>query len=156
MLRIRLARVGRKHDPSYRVIVTERGRAPQPGNYVEQLGTYDARSDEYDLKPERIEHWISNGAQPSETVHNLLVKAGIIEDDTVNPLPNKSPVETEDEDSTDTGEESEEEMEESTEENSESEAEEEVDEKNEDENEDESEEKKDEEAGNTDSKEEAS
>ncbi len=95
MLRIRLARVGRKHDPSYRVIVTERGRAPQPGNYVEQVGTYDARSDEHDLKPERIEHWISNGAQPSETVHNLLVKAGVIEGDTTNPLPKKSPIKKE-------------------------------------------------------------
>jgi len=97
MLKIRLARVGRKHDPSYRVIVTEKGRGPQTGAYHEKLGTYDARSDEYELKDERIEHWLSEGAQPSDTVHNLLVKAEIIDDDTVNPLPNKSPV-TPDED----------------------------------------------------------
>ncbi|PSO45021.1 MAG: 30S ribosomal protein S16 [Parcubacteria group bacterium SW_6_46_9] len=92
MLKIRLARVGRKHDPSYRIIVTEKGRGPQTGAYHEKLGTYDARSDEYELKDERIEHWLSEGAQPSDTVHNLLVKAEIIDDDTVNPLPNKSPV----------------------------------------------------------------
>lgn len=92
MLRIRLSRVGRKHDPSYRVIVTEKGRGPQTGAYVEKLGTYDPRSDEYDLKAERIQHWISEGAKPSDTMHNLLVKAEIIEGDTINPLPKKSPV----------------------------------------------------------------
>lgn len=95
MLRIRLSRVGRKHDPSYRMIVTEKGRGPQTGDYVEQVGTYDARSDEYELKPERIEHWLSVGAQPSDTVHNLLVKAEVLEDETVNPLPKKSPIASE-------------------------------------------------------------
>ena len=97
MLRIRLSRVGRKHDPSYRVIVTEKGRGPQTGNYVEQVGTYDARSDEYTFKGERITHWIDNGAQPSDTVHNLLLQAGIIEGETVNPLPKKSPIVSESE-----------------------------------------------------------
>lgn len=92
MLRIRLSRVGRKHDPSYRMIVTEKGRAPQTGNYVEQVGTYDARSDEHSLKDERISYWLSVGAQPSDTVHNLLVKAGILDAPTVNPLPKKSPI----------------------------------------------------------------
>lgn len=97
MLRIRLSRVGRKHDPSYRMIVTEKGRGPQTGNYVEQVGTYDARSDEHDLKSDRITYWIDNGAQPSDTVHNLLVKAGVIEADTVNPLPKKTPIAKENE-----------------------------------------------------------
>jgi small subunit ribosomal protein S16 len=92
MLRIRLRRVGRKHDPSYQLIVAEKGRGPQTGDYVEKVGTYDARSDEYELKGERIEYWMSEGAQPTDTVHNLLVKAGIVEDETVNPLPKKSPV----------------------------------------------------------------
>lgn len=99
MLKIRLKRTGRKHDPSYQVIVTEKGRAPQTGAYKEKLGTYDPRSDEHDLRDERIEHWLSEGAQPSDTVHNLLVKAGILEEETVNPLPNKSPVEGEPEES---------------------------------------------------------
>lgn len=92
MLRIRLRRVGRKHDPSYQLIVAEKGRGPQTGDYVEKVGTYDARSDEYELEDERISYWISEGAQPTDTVHNLLAKAGIIDEDTVNPLPQKSPV----------------------------------------------------------------
>ena len=99
MLRIRLSRVGRKHDPSYRIIVTEKGRGPQTGNYVEQVGTYNARSDEHNLKADRITHWISVGAQPSDTVHNLLLKAGVIEGETVNPLPKKTPIVSEDESS---------------------------------------------------------
>lgn len=97
MLRIRLSRVGRKHDPSYRMIVTEKGRGPQTGNYVEQVGTYDARSDKHNLKADRITHWISVGAQPSDTVHNLLIKAGVIEGDKVNPLPKKTPIVSENE-----------------------------------------------------------
>lgn len=92
MLRIRLRRVGRKHDPSYQVIVAEKGRGPQTGDFVEKVGTYDARSDEYDLKDERITYWLSEGAQPTDTVHNLIAKAGITDADTVNPLPQKSPV----------------------------------------------------------------
>jgi len=105
MLRIRLSRVGRKHDPSYRVIVTEKGRGPQTGNYVEQVGTYDARSDEHNLKADRITHWISVGAQPSDTVHNLLLKAGVIEGDTVNPLPKKTPIVSEEDSSEEEAEE---------------------------------------------------
>lgn len=93
MLRIRLRRIGRKHDPSYRVIVTEKGRSPQTGAYVEALGTYDPSAEEYELKDGRIEHWLSEGAQPSDTVHNLLVTAGVVDGDAVNPLPNKTPVE---------------------------------------------------------------
>lgn len=74
------------------MIVTEKGRGPQTGNYVEQVGTYDARSDEHNLKADRITHWISVGAQPSDTVHNLLLKAGVIKGETVNPLPKKTPI----------------------------------------------------------------
>lgn len=92
MLRIRLSRVGRKHDPSYRVVVTEKSQPPQSGSYVEQVGTYNPKNDELQLRAERITHWISCGAQPSDTVHNLLVKTGVLDDDTVNPLPQKSPV----------------------------------------------------------------
>ncbi|MEX2368854.1 MAG: 30S ribosomal protein S16 [Candidatus Paceibacterota bacterium] len=100
MLRIRLSRVGRKHDPSYRMIVTEKGRGPQTGNYVEQVGTYDARSDKHVLKGERISYWLSVGAQPSDTVHNLLVKTGILDAPTVNPLPKKTPIVSESEEET--------------------------------------------------------
>ena len=69
MLKIRLQRIGRKNDPSFRVVVTEHTRGP---------------------KSEK--HWIENGAQASGTVHNMLVRAGIIKADTINVLPQKSPV----------------------------------------------------------------
>lgn len=78
MLKIRLLRVGRKHDPSYRVVVLDSKKAPQTGSYVENLGFYDPRKDKYELKNERVKYWISTGAQISDTVRNLLITAKII------------------------------------------------------------------------------
>lgn len=99
MLRMRLKRVGRKHDPSFRIVVTEKSRGPKSGRYVENLGSYDPRSDEVKLKKDRAAYWISQGVQPSETVHNILIDEGVIEGEKVNPLPQKSPVVSETEDS---------------------------------------------------------
>ena len=82
MLMMRLQRVGRKHDPSYRIVVTEKSRGPKSANYVEVLGNYDPRKDKKDavvIKSDRAEYWLSVGAQPSDTVHNILVGAGIKE-----------------------------------------------------------------------------
>jgi small subunit ribosomal protein S16 len=82
MLRIRLQRMGRKKAPSYRVIVSERTKDPYAGG-IEILGHYNpiAQPKILELKADRIQHWIANGAQPSETVHNLLVREGIISGD---------------------------------------------------------------------------
>ncbi len=91
MLTIRLQRVGRKNDPSFRVVAVESKRKPQAGNYLEMLGFYNARSNQVDLKGERIKHWISNGATLSDTVHNLLISHKIIEGKKINVLPRKSP-----------------------------------------------------------------
>ena len=90
MLTIRLTRVGKKNDPSFRVIVVESKRKPQPGNYLEMVGSYDPRTDRIDLKAERIKHWLSMGATTSETVHNLLVSNKIIDAKKINVLPNKT------------------------------------------------------------------
>ncbi|PIS13204.1 MAG: 30S ribosomal protein S16 [Candidatus Tagabacteria bacterium CG09_land_8_20_14_0_10_41_14] len=79
MLRIRLNRVGRKHDPSYRLVVTDSRKAPQAGAYLENLGFCDFRKDKFQLKEERIKYWIFQGAQLSDTVHNVLVSEKIIE-----------------------------------------------------------------------------
>lgn len=87
MLTIRLSRVGRKNDPSFRVIVVESKRKPQPGNYLENVGSYDPRADRVELKAERIKHWISKGATVSDTVHNLLVSQKIIDAKKINILP---------------------------------------------------------------------
>jgi len=92
MLKIRLKRVGRKHDPSYRVVVTEKHRGPKSGKYIENLGHYDARTNTKNIKGERVKHWISVGAQVSSTVHNLLVSEGILDGKKKNVLPKKKPI----------------------------------------------------------------
>ena len=78
MLRIRFQRVGRKNDPAFRVVVTERRSKPKSGE-LEILGSYHPKTKENLLKKERILHWISKGAKPSDTVYNLLIAKGIIE-----------------------------------------------------------------------------
>jgi len=92
MLKIRLKRVGRKHDPSFRLVVLESQRGPKSGDYVENLGSYNARTDEKTIHADRVKHWISVGAQPSDTAHNLLVELGIITGKKVNVLPKKNPI----------------------------------------------------------------
>ena len=87
MLMIRLQRVGRNNDPSYRVVVTEKATGPQSGKYLEMVGSYDARKDSQTFDGERIKYWISKGAQLSPTVHNLLLDAGVVEGKKINVLP---------------------------------------------------------------------
>lgn len=79
MLTIRLQRVGRKNDPSFRLVLTDSRRAPKSGGFLEILGSYDARKGNPQFKRDRIEHWLSYGVKPSATVHNLLVGASIIQ-----------------------------------------------------------------------------
>ena len=90
MLTIRLTRVGKKKDGSFRVIVVESKRKVQPGNYLEMVGSYDPRIDTVSLKADRIKHWMSMGATVSDTVHNLLVSQKIIEGKKINVLPKKT------------------------------------------------------------------
>lgn len=79
MLRIRLQRVGRKKAPSYRLIVSERTKDPYAGG-IEILGHYNpvAQPKILELKADRIQHWIAQGAQPSNTVANILMREGIL------------------------------------------------------------------------------
>lgn len=79
MLKIRLQRIGRKHDPHFRVVVSDSRRHAKSGKCLEILGSYDAKNGETKFKSERIKHWLLKGAQVSETVHNLLIRAKIIE-----------------------------------------------------------------------------
>lgn len=79
MLRIRFLRKGKKKQPFYRIVVTERGNPVQGGRFIEILGFYNPLTKETSLKAERIAYWMSVGAQASDTVHNLLVKKGIVE-----------------------------------------------------------------------------
>ena len=95
MLKIRLQRVGRKHDPSYRVILTDKRQGPKSGKFIEVLGFYDAVRKVKKIKAERVKHWIANGAQVSDTVHNILVSEKVIESKKVNVLPKKTPIKKE-------------------------------------------------------------
>jgi small subunit ribosomal protein S16 len=91
MLKIRLQRIGRKNEAAFRLVVTESKNGPQSGKFLEILGSYTMKNDVINLKADRIKHWLSNGAQVSNTGHNMLVKAGIIEGRAKNVLSKKSP-----------------------------------------------------------------
>ena len=78
MLVIRLTRIGKKNQPSYRVVLTEKTN-PVRGKFIEILGSYDPRLKTKALKVERIKYWLSKGAQPSDTMHNLLVNEKILD-----------------------------------------------------------------------------
>jgi small subunit ribosomal protein S16 len=73
VLTIRLSRFGKKKKPFYRVVVTESSR-PRDGRFVEVVGTYDPlqKPAAVKLDAERIKHWISRGAQPSDTVRSMI------------------------------------------------------------------------------------
>lgn len=87
MLKIRLQRTGRKHDPSFRVVLVDSRRGPKSGNFKEVLGNYDARKGEPAIDAERVKYWIGKGAQVSDTVHNLLIKMEIIEGEKIDVRP---------------------------------------------------------------------
>lgn len=78
MLKIRLQRIGRKNDPSFRAVCVDSRKGPKVGKHTEVLGSYDPKRGHIAIKGERVKYWISNGAQVSNTMHNLLVKQGII------------------------------------------------------------------------------
>ncbi len=94
MLKIRLQRVGRIHEPSYRLVLTDSKNPTRSGKSIEVLGSFDARHGEKaELKNDRITHWISKGAQVSTTVHNLLIDKKVISGKKLNNLPlKKAPV----------------------------------------------------------------
>jgi small subunit ribosomal protein S16 len=79
MLMIRLFRIGKKKQPSYKIVVTDKKNAPARGRFVEEVGTYNPLTKAINVKKDRVDYWISVGAQTSDTVQNLLVKNKIIE-----------------------------------------------------------------------------
>ena len=78
MVKIRLRRMGAKKAPFYRVVVAE-SRYPRDGRFIEEIGTYDPRQDPaaINIDVERAQAWIKTGAQPTDTVRDLLKKAGL-------------------------------------------------------------------------------
>lgn len=97
MLKIRLKRIGRRHDPSYRLVVVESFRGPKSGQYIENLGSYNPKFpvNKSQVNAEQVKHWMSVGAKVSDTAHNLLISLGIIEGKKINNLPRKSPIKSE-------------------------------------------------------------
>ena len=78
-VKLRLLRMGAKKAPFYRIVAAD-SRAPRDGRFIELLGTYDPRTNpaKVTMKEEEVLKWLNNGAQPSDTVKNLLSKEGII------------------------------------------------------------------------------
>lgn len=77
MIVIRLTRVGKRKEPSYRLVVQEKHRDPW-GKAFEIVGNYNPRTKAKVLKEDRIKDWLAKGAKPSTTVHNMLVDAKLI------------------------------------------------------------------------------
>ncbi len=84
MLVIRLSRVGKKKHPTFRLIVSEKTKDTH-GDYLELLGSYDPHTSPATIaiKDDRVTYWISKGAQPSGTVHNILIDQNIIKGEKV-------------------------------------------------------------------------
>lgn len=76
MVTIRLSRAGTNKKPFYRVMVCDH-RFPRDGRFIEQVGTYDPKKSAHGIKLslDRVEHWIGQGARPSDTVRDILVVA---------------------------------------------------------------------------------
>ena len=76
--RIRLRRTGRRHQPTYRIVVTEKA-APRDGRFIETLGHYNPRTEPVtiEVNAEKARDWLSRGATPSDTVRSLFKKAGV-------------------------------------------------------------------------------
>lgn len=80
MVRIRLRRTGLRNQPSYRIVATEK-ESPRDGRFLEILGSYNPRTEPFtfEVAEDRVYHWLSNGAQPSDSVLQLFNSVGLME-----------------------------------------------------------------------------
>ena len=78
-VKIRMRRMGSKRKPFYRIVVAD-SRMPRDGRFIETVGTYNplTQPEQVTLKEEAIMGWLNNGAQPSDTVRNILSKEGVM------------------------------------------------------------------------------
>jgi small subunit ribosomal protein S16 len=79
MLVIRLLRTGRKNQPFFKIVVTDKRNSSKAGSFVEDLGFINPLTKEKKINVDRSKYWLSVGAKPSETVYNLLISQKIIE-----------------------------------------------------------------------------
>ena len=92
MLMMRFQRVGRRNDPAFRLVVTDKRTGPKSNKNVDLLGSYHPKTKAIVLNEEKVKYWLSKGVQPSDTVRNLLISKGVITGKKVNVLPKKSPI----------------------------------------------------------------
>ena len=81
MVKLRLKRMGKKRNPIYRIVVAD-ARSPRDGRIVEKIGTYDpmTKPSTIVLNKEKLEQWIKNGAQPTDTVRSILSHEGVLKE----------------------------------------------------------------------------
>ena len=89
---MRLQRVGRKNDPSFRIVVTDKRTGPKSDSHIDRLGSYNPKMNHVQIDGEKAKEWIAKGVQPSDTVHNILVSQKIIDAKKRNALPKKTPI----------------------------------------------------------------
>ena len=79
-VKIRFRRMGAKKNPFYRIVVAD-SRYPRDGRFIEEIGTYDPLKTPADVKidADKAKQWIANGAQPTDTVKDILKKSGVID-----------------------------------------------------------------------------
>jgi len=78
MITIRLFRIGKKKQPFYKIIVTDKRNSPSGGRFIDEVGFYNPITKERSINGEKVKYWISKGASVSDTVHNLLVTEGVL------------------------------------------------------------------------------
>ncbi|MEY2664904.1 MAG: hypothetical protein RLZZ480_9 [Candidatus Parcubacteria bacterium] len=92
MLMMRLQRVGRKNDASFRIVVTDKRTGPKSDRHIDRLGSYNPKMNQVQLDAAKAKEWLSKGVQPSDTVHNILVSQKVLDAKKKNVLPKKSPI----------------------------------------------------------------
>ncbi len=95
MLKIRLSRVGRKKQPFFKIVVIPKSAPPKGGRFRDEVGTHDPVNKETIIDADRARGWIAKGAQPSDTVHNLFIKHGIITGKKIEVHAGEEPIEAE-------------------------------------------------------------
>ncbi len=79
MVKLRLKRIGKRHYPVYKIIAAD-SRSPRDGRFIESVGTYNPNLDPMEIKvnESRVKYWLNVGAQPTDTVRNLLKREGLM------------------------------------------------------------------------------
>lgn len=89
---MRLQRVGRKNDASFRIVVTDKRTGVKSDKHVDRLGSYNPKLNHVQIDADKAREWLQKGVQASDTMHNLLVSQNVIQGKKRNVLPKKSPI----------------------------------------------------------------